>query len=658
MTTSWGRSWERELQSRRRRQDSSQPRPTATDQTSRASCVLYSGAFSAVKLATNRKTGEKCAVKMVNKKHPEFTKESLVQECGFMQLVGKHKNIIEFKALYETSSTFDIVLEYMCGGELFDIIIKKVELNEASEDPKPYSEMEVAAIMVQLVSAVKHCHDNGIVHRDLKPENLLASEDGSDDPNAPIKLADFGLAALCKPGEKTLKDPCGTPDYVAPEVITKPYVGYGTEVDIWSMGVIMYILVCGYPPFYGDDQQDILAMVKAGEIDFPVEEWGNVSVECKELIMKMCSKDSAKRPTCEELMQEPWLTGAASADALEGATKRLKKWNAKRKFKAAIRGLVVGQRLASVMAALRVERMVREITADRTLSELSVLDESFKKQLKDELSLEEFSAAMCDAEDWDVTPAIAEEHFEWFCKVNEKDTVNYKAYILSLASTLGVDPDGRYGFAFKVFDVDNSGSIEEPEFQLLVSSLMLGSSAHKDGLRMKFSSTFANYDKDDDGALSKEEFLEACRHSRDLQEYFGSLDKLTDTRTDVGINQGAVDAAMAEVFTAQQGSTTGMRGDLYKLGGKRKSKWQRRYFVLDDVGINWYRVAAKPELKGNLYASTITEVRPAPDPTEEGKYAFAIITKTKKNKEYILAADEESERVRWVAKIRDLITAA
>jgi hypothetical protein len=113
---------------------------------------------------------------------------------------------------------------------------------------------------------------------------------------------------------------------------------------------------------------------------------------------------------------------------------------------------------------------------------------------------------------------------------------------------------------------------------------------------------------------------------------------------------------MADVFTAQSGSTTGMRGDLYKLGGKRKSKWQRRYFVLDDVGINWYRVAAKPELKGNLYASTITEVAMAPDPTEEGKFAFTIITKTKKNKEYILAADEESERVRWVAKIRDMIT--
>jgi hypothetical protein len=183
---------------------------------------------------------------------------------------------------------------------------------------------------------------------------------------------------------------------------------------------------------------------------------------------------------------------------------------------------------------------------------------------------------------------------------------------------------------------------------------MMGTAAHKDGLRLKFSGIFANYDSDGDGALDKEEFMEACRHSRDLQEYFGSLDRLTDTRRDQ-IDQGDVDAAMADVFTAQSGSTTGMRGDLYKLGGKRKSKWQRRYFVLDDVGINWYRVAAKPELKGNLYSSTITEVSPAPDPTEEGKFAFTIITKTKKNKEYILAADDDAERVRWVAKIREMI---
>ena len=107
------------------------------------------------------------------------------------------------------------------------------------------------------------------------------------------------------------------------------------------------------------------------------------------------------------------------------------------------------------------------------------------------------------------------------------------------------------------------------------------------------------------------------------------------------------------MFSIQKFSANSMRGDLYKLGGKRKSKWQKRYFVLDDVGINWYRVAAKPELKGNLYGSTIVEVKEFPDPTGEGKFAFTIITKTKKNKEYILAADDIDDRARWIGKIRD-----
>ena len=628
----------------------------ASPLTLRASALpVHSGAFSAVKLATNKKTGEKCAVKMVNKKHPEFTIESLVTECQFMQKVGKHKNIIEFKALYETKTTYDIVLEYMCGGELFDIIIKKVEMNETSADPKPYSEKEVAAIMVQLVDAVGHCHENGIVHRDLKPENLLASEDGADDPNAPIKLADFGLAAFCEPGSKVLKDPCGTPDYVAPEVITKPYAGYGTEVDIWSMGVIMYILVCGYPPFYGEEQSEILAMVKAGEIDFPDEEWGNVSQECKDLITKMCNKDSSKRPDCEALQSEPWLGGAAPSEPLVGGITRLKKWNAKRKFKAAIKALVVGQRLAGVMAALRVERMVREVTQGKGLEDLVALNSKFAENAVDELDLAAFSPILMES--LGVDDSVAAEHHEWFTKVaGSGETLNYKAYVLALASTLGIQSEEKYSFAFNVFDADDSGQIEEGEFQLLVSSLMLGSAVNEKGLQMKLQAMFTAYDSDGDGSLDKDEFMTCCKSSRDLQDYFGSLDRLVDTEGNhINLGQGEVDDAMRNVFTLQQGSTTGMRGDLYKLGGKRKSKWQRRYFVLDDVGINWYRVAAKPELKGNLYAATITEVKAAADPTGEGKFAFTIITKTKKNKEYILAADEDTDRVRWVAKIRDMM---
>ena len=620
-----------------------------------------------VKLAINKTTGEKCAVKMVNKKHPEFTVASLVTECQFMRLVGKHKNIIEFKALYETKATFDIVLEYMCGGELFDIIIQKVEANEASADPKPYSEKEVAAIMVQLLDAVGHCHDNGIVHRDLKPENLLASEDSAHDPNAPIKLADFGLAALTQ-GEKELKDPCGTPDYVAPEVITKPYAGYGTEVDIWSMGVILYILVCGYPPFYGDDQSEILAMVKRAAIDFPEEEWSNVSDDCRNLIQKMCSKDSAARPSCSELKMEPWLCGAAPIVELPGAKRRLKRWNARRKFKAAIKALVVGQRLKSVMESLRLEKIIRNLTNGMTMEALVGLCKALAaKSEGDQIAdLAVFTDVL--AEQCGVDPSVSKEHFEWFCQTTGSTTLNYKTYVLALAATLGggtqsekLTPqqvmEAKYSFAFDVFDDDNSSVIELDEFKMAIKCLMSTSGLHEGGFEQKLEAMFQQYDVDNSGGLSKEEFVDCCTASADMQRHFGAVARLIDTDSAseaVKTDQADVDSVVKNMLDSQKGSTSSMRGDLYKLGGKRKSKWQKRYFVLDDVGINWYRVAQKPELKGNLYGSTIVEVKAFPDPTGEGKFAFTIITKTKKNKEYILAADKEEDRARWIGKIRDM----
>ena len=144
----------------------------------------------------------------------------------------------------------------------------------------------------------------------------------------------------------------------------------------------MYILVCGYPPFYGEDgpgqQASLLAMVKEGKIEFLDEEWSDVSKECKDLILAMCNKDSSARPSCVELLQHPWLGGSAPTVEIRGATARLKKWNAKRKFKAAIKALIVGRRLQSVMTAMRVERMVRELTSGKSIDDLVMINTMFQ----------------------------------------------------------------------------------------------------------------------------------------------------------------------------------------------------------------------------------------------------------------------------------------
>ena len=126
----------------------------------------------------------------------------------------------------------------------------------------------------------------------------------------------------------------------------------------------------------------------------------------------------------------------------------------------------------------------------------------------------------------------------------------------------------------------------------------------------------------------------------------------------VHTEQAEVDDVSNQMFQVQVGSSGGMRGELYKLGGKRKNKWQRRYFVVDEVGINWYRVSdGKPELKGNLYGSTIISVKSTPDPTGNGKFVLTVITQTKDNKQYVLAADQEVDRAKWIGKIRELAAA-
>ena len=233
------------------------------------------GAFSSVREATHKKTGEKVAIKMCMKKHPSFSRDKLVTECKHMGALGSHVNIIELKGLYETTTTYDLVIEYTHGHELFDVVIQRAEARANGEDPRPYSEKEAAFIFRQAVAATHHCHTNGILHRELSPENFLASEDAAMDPLAPIKLRNFKSAVECEAGSSVHTLPHGHPEYAAVEVVTKPYAGYGHPADVWSLGVILYVLVCGYPPFYGDSNADIIEMVQTAVIDFPDEEWSD-----------------------------------------------------------------------------------------------------------------------------------------------------------------------------------------------------------------------------------------------------------------------------------------------------------------------------------------------------------------------------------------------
>jgi len=206
-----------------------------------------------------------------------------------------HPNIIALKELFDTPDKLYLVMELVTGGELFDKIVEKGS----------YTESEASHLVRKIVSAVDYLHNLGIVHRDLKPENLLLKRADND---LEIAIADFGLSKIVGQ-QMMMQTACGTPSYVAPEVLNAS--GYGKEVDMWSIGVITYILLCGFPPFYGDTVPEIFEQIMEANFDYPEEYWHTVSKEAKDFINRLLVVDSDKRLSAGDALRHPWLSGGA-----------------------------------------------------------------------------------------------------------------------------------------------------------------------------------------------------------------------------------------------------------------------------------------------------------------------------------------------------------
>lgn len=224
-----------------------------------------------------------------------------------MQLLD-HPNVLKLYEYFEDAKNVYLITELCTGGELFDRIIKE----------EFFSERVAAKIFKQILQPLNYCHSQGIAHRDLKPENFLFE---TDDPDSDLKVIDFGLSKILKNPQlqdglanqkANVKDldrmntRAGTPNYISPEVLAG---NYGVECDLWSAGCILYILLCGYPPFYGDDDQQILEMVQRGKFDFDGEEWDEISKEAKDLIKKLICRPE-KRLTAAEALQHKWFKKA------------------------------------------------------------------------------------------------------------------------------------------------------------------------------------------------------------------------------------------------------------------------------------------------------------------------------------------------------------
>ncbi|EFC37690.1 calcium/calmodulin-dependent protein kinase-like protein [Naegleria gruberi] len=293
--------------------------------------VLGSGTFSIVREAAQKNDGRKVAVKIIDKTNLEVNKDSLKTEVSILKSVND-QNIVELIDVYENGMKVYLVMELLTGGELFDRIVNKY--------PEGYSEDVAAELIRKIVSSIKYLHSCGVVHRDLKPENLIYSSDGND---SDIKITDFGLAKIAD-GDFLLKTACGTPNYVAPEVLQN--TGYDASVDMWSIGVILYILLCGFPPFYSENTPELFEQIINGDYDFPSPYWDKVSDSAKDLIRHLLVVNPKKRFTPDQTLSHPWIKKlSTNKNHRPEIIDELRKFNARRKFKITVEAVLAAQKL-------------------------------------------------------------------------------------------------------------------------------------------------------------------------------------------------------------------------------------------------------------------------------------------------------------------------
>lgn len=250
------------------------------------------GQFGVIRACSDKLTGEVLACKSIAKDRLVTPDDfcSIKLEIEIMTRLSGHPNVVDLKAVYEDEDFVHLVMELCAGGELFHRLEKYGR----------FSEFEACVLFKHLMQVVKYCHDNGIVHRDLKPENILLATKSS---SSPIKLADFGLATYIKQGQN-LHGTVGSPFYIAPEVLAG---GYNQAADVWSAGVILYILLSGMPPFGGKTKSKIFDAVRAAELRFLPDVWDHISVSARELITGMLCVDPSKRLTAAQVLAHPWV---------------------------------------------------------------------------------------------------------------------------------------------------------------------------------------------------------------------------------------------------------------------------------------------------------------------------------------------------------------
>lgn len=310
---------------------------------------LGKGSFATVKRAIHKKTGDVYAVKIIRKQElqPEELR-AINDEVKIMSAI-KHDHCVGLYDMFESPRKVYMVLELLDGGELFDRIVQENSFTEGA----------AAELTRCLADAIGYLHSRGIVHRDLKPENIIYKSKAKD---AEVKITDFGLAKIRKHEEKMLTA-CGTPGYVAPEVLKQQ--PYTSKVDIWSLGVILYILLCGYPPFYNEEGNTVALydQIKQGDFEFKKKYWGGISDNAKDLVRRMLTVDPNKRIDTEGILRHPWIVdkGSHSTTAFSGDyNTRLQLLQARSRLRKTVKKIIAINKFAAAVQVVLKQRKESE----------------------------------------------------------------------------------------------------------------------------------------------------------------------------------------------------------------------------------------------------------------------------------------------------------
>lgn len=394
---------------------------------------LGKGQFGTTFLCVERTTGKKYACKSIAKRKllTEDDVDDVRREVEIMHHLSGSPNIISIKDAYEDSVAVHVVMELCTGGELFDRIVKVGH----------YSERKAADLIRTIVGVIQTCHSLGVMHRDLKPENFLFVNEGED---SQIMAIDFGLSMFFKPGE-IFNDVVGSPYYVAPEVLSKRY---GPEADIWSAGVILYILLSGVPPFWGENEEEIFKEVLQGGLDFKSNPWPHISESAKDLVRRMLVRDPKRRPTAHEVLCHPWVRvdGVAPDKPLDPAVlSRFTRFSAMNKFKKMALRVIAASLSDEEIAGLR--EMFKMIDTDNSGA---ITFEELKAGLK------RFGANLNESEIYKLMRAA---------DIDNNGTIDYGEFVAATLHLNKIEKGDYLYAAFSYFDKDGSGYITLDELQ-------------------------------------------------------------------------------------------------------------------------------------------------------------------------------------------------